>query len=159
MSSRDDERLAAVRLHPAYIVIGGWISAVVGSELWPIGADMAHGGGARAVGLGLIVLGIVTLVLAYAQLRHARTTIDPRQRTTALVTSGIYRMSRNPVYLGWLLLTAGVGVARGTAFPLAVAGLMLVLLHWAVVVKEEEYLQRVFGEEYRRYRGAVRRWF
>jgi len=103
-------------------------------------------------------VGVATLVLAYGSMARAKTTIDPREHSSRMVTSGIYAYSRNPIYLGWFLLIAGRGVMNASLLVLLIAATMLLLLYWAVIVEEEKYLERKFGEEYMTYKRSVRRW-
>src|SRR5687768_12454223 len=158
MNEDDEKPLAGVRLHPFIVVPGCFYASVLGRRLWPVDLDAGRRAVCVAIGLGLAALGVLTLVVAYRAMARARTTINPRERTTTLVTSGVYRISRNPIYLGWFLLTLGQGVASLSLFSVAVAVLMIGLLHWAVVLNEEGYLETAFGDEYVRYRESVRRW-
>ncbi len=150
-----------MRLHPAFVVLGALGVAAAGRSLWVLDPTLEPGWLLLAVRrLGTLVggAGILTLVLAYGAMARAGTTIDPRRATTRIVTTGIYRLSRNPIYLGWFLVILGGGLHRLSLVPALTAPLMLALLRWAVVVHEEEYLESAFGEEYRRYKGSVRRW-
>lgn len=112
----------------------------------------------RNAGSALIVLGALTLAFAYGAMARARTTINPRIHTRTIVTRGIYRFSRDPIYMGWFVFLLGGGLRNGSLFQVLVAALMIVLLHWAVGLKEEKYLENAFGEEYLRYKRNVRRW-
>jgi protein-S-isoprenylcysteine O-methyltransferase Ste14 len=150
--------LANIRLHPAVIVIGALAMEVAGRGLWKFSAESAGAQLLQGFGKGLMGLGILTLVLAYGAMARARTTIDPRRHTSAIVTGGIYRFSRNPIYLGWFLFMLGGGIANLSLFQVLVPFLMIALLRRAVVLKEEEYLAEVFGDTYLRYKDRVRRW-
>ena len=108
--------------------------------------------------MALVVLGILTLIFSYGAMARARTTINPRRPTARIVTNGIYRISRNPIYLGWFVFLLGRGLASLSLFQMSMAPLMIGLLHWAVVLREEEYLENTFGDEYMRYKQSVRRW-
>ena len=98
------------------------------------------------------------LVMSYGSMAAAKTTIDPREHSSKVVRSGLYAYSRNPIYLGWFLLIAGIGLRNASLLVLVVAVTMLLLLYWAVIVEEEAYLEKRFGEEYLRYKMSVRRW-
>ena len=98
------------------------------------------------------------LVLAYRSMAMAKTTINPSEHSSKVVTSGIYAYSRNPIYLGWFILIAGIGFRNANPFVLAMALTMILLLYWAVILEEEKYLENRFGEEYLRYKKSVRRW-
>lgn len=159
MTSRPEPPLAAVRIHPAFVVMGCFLATILGRETWVVRLDESLSVWAELLGTGLIAVGVLLLVVAYGTMARARTTIDPRQQTTSLVTKGVFSLSRNPIYLGWFALTTGIGVSSRSVSSLTFAFLMVGLLTWAVVVPEEAYLERVFGDEYRQYKARVRRWF
>ncbi len=111
-----------------------------------------------------LVLGIACILPALVALpalmafRRAGTRAEPWRPTTALVTTGPYRFSRNPMYVGFTLLYLGIGFLTNSLWPLLLLPLVLVVMHFGVIVREEAYLERLFGEEYRAYRRRVRRW-
>ena len=105
-------------------------------------------------GLGIIALGGYTF-------RKANTTLNPRnpEKTTRLVTAGLYRYSRNPMYIGFLLwLLAGV-IYFGNAFNLVLLPIFVVLVNRLFIRPEEAALAKLFGDKFVRYREKVRRWF
>lgn len=120
-----------------------------------LGTLRISSGVATAAG-GLLVVGGTGLCLA-GMSRFA----GPRQisgtQIGGLVTGGIYQYTRNPQYVGYVGLLAGVGVARRSTVVLALAGSVGLVFGWWVPV-EERHLEREFGEEYRRYRDQVPRW-
>lgn len=105
------------------------------------------------LGAALGVAGIKAFV-------HAKTTADPRRphQTSTLVTSGIYRYTRNPMYLGLLLILTSWGLYLGNLL----SGLFLVVFIAYMtryqIIPEERLLQEKFGDKFRNYRAAVRRW-
>ena len=110
------------------------------------------------VGCLLVVVSILLAVAAARELAKARTAFDVRKPTTTLVHRGVFRLSRNPVYLSMLLLCVGVAFLANSAALLALslpAGSALCLL---VIRKEERYLEQKFGSAYRAYKSSVRRW-
>ena len=111
-----------------------------------------------AVGAALLVAGFVLARAFVAAFNRAGTAFDPRRPTTAIVTSGPYRLTRNPGYLGFTLVYAGIAVLAGALWPFATLVPALVLVDRAVIAREERYLERKFGEEYARYKRRVRRW-
>lgn len=112
---------------------------------------------ALAVGIACILPALVALPALLA-FRRAGTRAEPWRPTTALVTTGPYRFSRNPMYVGFTLLYLGIGFLANSVWPLLLLPLVLVVMHFGVIVREEAYLERLFGEEYRSYRRRVRRW-
>ncbi len=158
MNSDKEKTLAVIRLHPAVIVLGGLAIGFAGDEVWTPDLDGAPFPVLRKLGEGLFILGILMLVFAYGGMFCSRTTIDPRMHTTRIVSTGIYRLSRNPIYFGWFVFMLGLGLTNLSLFQIVISVLMIGLLHWVVVLPEEEYLEDTFGSEYLRYRDKVRRW-
>jgi len=113
---------------------------------------------AAPVGITSIVLGLVVSLAAVRRFRAASTTLQPWESTTALVTAGPYRVSRNPIYLGYTLLYLGVVFWVNYLWPLVLLPLVFWLMVRWVITREEAYLDRRFGEAYRDYRHRVRRW-
>lgn len=109
------------------------------------------------VGAILLVLGLVgmTSIMAF---RRAHTSPNPWRPTTALVRSGPYRWTRNPMYVGMTLLYLGVTAGVNTVWPLIPLPVILLVMQRGVIAREEVYLERRFGEAYRKYKGEVRRW-
>lgn len=112
---------------------------------------------AASVGIALLLLGLIgaPAVLAF---RRVNTSPKPWKPTTAMVTTGPYRLTRNPMYLGFTLLYLGTTCWVNTLWPLLLLPLVLVTMHYGVIVREERYLERLFGEEYLTYKRRVPRW-
>ncbi|HVM45875.1 MAG TPA: isoprenylcysteine carboxylmethyltransferase family protein, partial [Candidatus Thermoplasmatota archaeon] len=117
------------------------------------------GGPARWLGGATLAAAGTALVLAgYATQTRAGTDPIPFHPTTRIVTHGAYRYTRNPMYLGFALATLGLAILADSAWALLAAPAGLVLVDRLVVVREERYLERKFGEEYLAYKRRVRRW-
>jgi protein-S-isoprenylcysteine O-methyltransferase Ste14 len=91
-------------------------------------------------------------------LRKAGTSQNPRRPTTALVVSGPFRFSRNPLYLSLLFLYTGIALLVNSLWISFLMIPLVVVLRAGVIGPEEDYLERKFGDGYRRYRSQVRRW-
>ncbi len=109
-------------------------------------------------GLAPICAGIGLAVWAARLFRKRGTTIRPGFESSVLVTSGPFRVSRNPMYLGMALLLIGIGVLMGSVTPLLVVPVFVVLIHTMFVRMEERMLEAAFGAEYAAYRHRVRGW-
>ena len=110
------------------------------------------------LGALLILASILLVVAAARELAKAHTAFDVRKPTKALVHAGVFRFSRNPVYLSMLLLCVGIGLLANSLAMLLLslpAGSGLCLL---VIRKEERYLEQKFGSAYLAYKATVRRW-
>ena len=112
----------------------------------------------RGIGLGLILASIVIASLAIATMKRAETSHNVFEPTTTIVTRGPYRFSRNPMYLSLTMLYLGIAVTANALWVLLLVVPILAAMHRLVIVREERYLERKFGDTYLRYRSRVRRW-
>jgi protein-S-isoprenylcysteine O-methyltransferase Ste14 len=95
---------------------------------------------------------------AMLHFRRAGTSMMPASPTTALVISGPYRLTRNPMYLGMACLYIALALAFGVIWALAVLPIVLIAVDRLVIAREEPYLEAEFGDRYRDYKRRVRRW-
>jgi protein-S-isoprenylcysteine O-methyltransferase Ste14 len=112
----------------------------------------------RYTGLALTFVGFLLGLGALLEFRKARTTLDPHGSAKQLVTSGIYRFTRNPIYLGFLLMVIGLPLNSGLYWGIVLAPFYVFMMNRLIIQYEEAYLQRKFGETYTGYRSRVRRW-
>ena len=112
----------------------------------------------RYVGLALTIVGFLFGLGAFIEFQKAQTTLDPHGSTTQLVTSGIYRFSRNPIYLGFLLMVGGLPLYFGLFWGIVIAPVFIFVMDHLVIQHEEMYLERKFGKMYTDYTSHVRRW-
>jgi len=106
----------------------------------------------------LVVAGIALAVAAERRFKRAGTAVRPFEPSTALVEGGPFRFTRNPMYLGMVLVLAGASILLGSLSPLCVLPAFVWLLHARFVVHEEAHMERHFGERYLAYKRGVRRW-
>ena len=115
-----------------------------------------------AVRIAGAVLGIGAFVYfdfaAFQRFARAGTPAIPFKPTEALVTTGPYRITRNPMYVGMACIFIGLTFAFGTLWPLAVLPFVLLAIDRLIIAREEPYLERLFGAEYLEYKQRVRRW-
>lgn len=118
-------------------------------------------GAALRFGLGglLLVLGLGLMGLALRAFRAAGTHVEVYLPASALVVTGPYRFTRNPIYIGMTLAYLGAGLLTDSLWVLLLVLPVLGVMHYGVVLREEAYLTAKFGDAYRRYTRAVRRWF
>jgi len=112
----------------------------------------------RYLGLALTFAGFLLGIAAFMVFRRARTTVDPHGSSKHLVTSGIYRFTRNPIYLGFLLMVIGLPLGSGLIWGLVLAPFYMMTMSRLVIEREEAYLERKFKGEYTDYTSRVRRW-
>lgn len=109
-------------------------------------------------GVGVAAFGLALEIAAARALTAAGTSTRPNSGPDALVTGGIFAASRNPFYLGLLLVLAGAFIAFSLDWGLFLVPAVWAALNWLVVPIEEQRLARVFGDDYERYRATTRRW-
>lgn len=110
------------------------------------------------LGGALGLAGAAVALPAARGFRRAGTHLEPWKPSSALVTGGVYRVTRNPMYLGMALLYLGLALAAGSLGALALLPPLLLVVRYGVIAREERYLEALFGEDYRAYRRRVRRW-
>ena len=110
--------------------------------------------------LGIIPLGVGVMinVITANTFQTQNTTIKPFEESTALVTGGLYQVSRNPMYLGMVLILAGVAILLGSLTPFGVIPVVIILLNRNFIRFEEQSLAQTFGPLWVEYRQRVRRW-
>jgi protein-S-isoprenylcysteine O-methyltransferase Ste14 len=113
----------------------------------------------RWVGGGvLVVAGVALLATFNTAFTRRGTAVEPWKPTTAIVTTGPYRLTRNPAYLGMALVYIGIALLAGALWVLVPLPVVLIVIDRMVIALEERYLERKFGREYLDYKDGVRRW-
>jgi protein-S-isoprenylcysteine O-methyltransferase Ste14 len=110
------------------------------------------------LGLVAVVIGFLVGGLALRGFIRAGTSPEPWKASTSLVERGVYRYTRNPMYLGMVLVSLGIAIVAGGLWSLLSVALIWGFLNFFVVTREESYLSRRFGSDYDIYRCRVRRW-
>ena len=134
-----------------FLAGGLWLDGSLGRPVPDFGALQAIGA----------MLGLTALVLIGAALglfRRAGTRPEPWQPASTLVTTGMYRLSRNPMYLGMALLHLAIALYLSSLSAVVTAFLAALLIDQTVIRREEAYLLRRFGADYQSYCSKVRRW-
>jgi protein-S-isoprenylcysteine O-methyltransferase Ste14 len=108
--------------------------------------------------VGCLVAALTLVGTAVLTLRRARTPVEPWKPTRAIVDTGPYALSRNPIYVGFLALQLAYAWGRANGWGLVLLPLTVGVLQWGVIAREERYLRERFGEPYRAYAARVRRW-
>ena len=117
--------------------------------------------GLPSIWIGIVVWlsGFALALLALMQFRRAGTDVDTHTPTDAIVDTGVFGLSRNPIYVGAHICLVGVAVALDSLWILAMLVPFYLIIRYGVVAREEVYLERKFGERYLAYKAKVRRWF
>lgn len=112
------------------------------------------------INLGFIPigLGIMLILVAAGLFKWRKTTVNPFGEPAVVVREGVYRFSRNPMYLGMLSVLTGVGIGLGNILALSIVPVFVWIMTRWYIEREEQLLERRFGEQYLSYRQKVRRW-
>lgn len=148
---------AAVRIPPPLIYVAA-IAAGVGLQfVWPLSIGL---GRVPLVALALLIA-LPGIVLVGGALRLFRATGQdplPWLATPAIITSGVYRHTRNPMYVGLAVIQVAIGVGLGNPWVILLALLACAVIRITAIGPEEAYLERKFGDAYAKYKSSVRRW-
>lgn len=158
MSKRTDT--AGVIAPPPLLALAAIVFGLLLDGLFPayVLSVLLPGGAHRLLGAFLIAAGAALAIPAVLAFRRAGTHAEPWKPATALVTAGVFRFMRNPMYVGLVLGVAGIAVLTAGDWMLVMTILLAVTLHIGVVRREERYLETKFGDAYRRYCDAVPRY-
>jgi protein-S-isoprenylcysteine O-methyltransferase Ste14 len=125
---------------------------------WLMPTSFVHGAFRWLLGALFFAAGIALNVCGFVTQKRAGTHPIPFNPTTRIVAHGLYRFSRNPMYIGFALCTLGLAILIDSAWTLLAVPIGVVLIDRIVIVREERYLERKFGDEYLSYKRRVRRW-
>ena len=141
---------------PPFLYLGVFVAALVAN--WFVPLPMFATFVALTFGVCLSAVAIVIARWGRRTMTAAGTNVRPTRPATTIVTSGPFRFSRNPLYVSLTLLYLGLTTAVNTWWGLILLTPLLLVMHVGVVLREERYLTRKFGDSYRRYRANVRRY-
>ena len=147
---------ADVKIHPPILLLLHFLAAYFLNRFFPLPFDFPNV--LTWAGYLLVLIGLVLPFRAVSQFMQAKTTVDPHGSVTAIVTSGPYRFSRNPIYLGFVCLLIGFLFIFRSYWGLILSPVFIVLMNILVIRHEEAYLEKKFGEQYTSYKSRVRRW-
>jgi len=150
--------VAGVIALPPLIFLGFLAAAAALEAVVPLPLLVAHAFPRYLAGAVLAAGGFAMIAMGTRRFLAAGTNIPPTLPTTALVIDGIYRRTRNPLYVGSTLVYMGLGVAAGSLWAIGLLVPLLWVINVGVVKREERYLERRFGDAYRDYKARVRRW-
>ena len=147
---------ASVKIHPPILLLLHIFAAFLLNWLFPL--PFAFPKFLVWVGDLLVLAGTGLAFSAASQFMRAHTTLDPHGSVIEIVTSGPYRFSRNPIYLGFVCLLIGFPFIFRSYWGLILSPVLMVSLYQLVVKHEETYLEKKFGDMYTSYTSRVRRW-
>ena len=138
----------------ASLVLSFALSHFLPLPLWP--GSLSRFG--EVAGVVMILGSVVLMTWAGLSMMRGGGSLPVHTPTARLVVRGPYRLTRNPMYTGMVLLLVGIGFAKDSWWFLVIAVATAILLRWGVILREEAYLEGKFGDEYRDYKTRVRRW-
>jgi protein-S-isoprenylcysteine O-methyltransferase Ste14 len=144
------------RILPPVYFVASMVAMIVLSRFAPV--VHWHLPALRGFGVALIVVGLAISVSAAFRFRHHGTPLKPFEQSTALVTDGPFRYSRNPMYLGLVVVQVGVGLALESLTPFFVIPVFVAIITTRFVLPEERMLTERFGDAYTQFQRRVRRW-
>jgi protein-S-isoprenylcysteine O-methyltransferase Ste14 len=149
------DRPGVVILPPVLMVLSLLVALAL-HRFWPLPIGMRPL--AITIGVVLSALGIGSAAWGRITLVKGGTNVSPLKAATAIVAGGPYRFTRNPLYVGVMSLFAGLSLLIGTWWGFVILIPAFLILHYGVVLREERYLERKFGEAYLSYKRTVRRY-
>lgn len=133
------------------LIAGATLSWFYPTVFWPQIAGYV-------IGSVLAASGLMMILSIYLAMRRAKTNIEPWKPTTAIIESGFYRYSRNPIYVAMAIVYLGIAAIFALVWSLLFLPVCLLFIHFFQILPEEKYLEAKFGSSYIAYRSRVRRW-
>jgi len=157
--SEQDRDAARPVVRPPLLFLGCLILGLALDRALPAPFALPETGWLRWIaGGGLIFFGIAVFAAGVRNFSRSGTPVPGNRPVRTLVSTGIHGLSRNPIYVGMFSLYAGIGLAARSPWVLVLVLPIAVIMRYAVVAREEAYLERRFGDAYRPYKARVRRW-
>ncbi len=147
---------AGVITIPPFIHIGFLALAIGLHYVWPI--DMLPAPWQYILPTLLVLIAVYLGKQSVPEFKKTGTTLDVRTPTTAIITSGAYQYTRNPIYLGMAILHIAIGILIDNLWAVLTVIPAMIVMTEGVIKREEKYLEGKFGDSYRNYKSQVRRW-
>jgi protein-S-isoprenylcysteine O-methyltransferase Ste14 len=152
----EDRDTAGVIAPPPFIFVGGLLAGGLLHRIKPV--RLLPPVWTKPTGGLLIGLAVTLAFTAVRTMTRAGTNVDPYHPSTAIVSGGPYRFTRNPIYLSFTLFYTGIAAIVNSLTMLLPLPIVVAVLQRGVIEREERYLERKFGDEYVQYKRRVRRW-
>ena len=155
MNDRTSDNAGVITIPPIVYLVGLLLGLLI-HYFYPIGFLSES----VSIGFGVLLTPVAIPIALFAvlALKRAETPLDVRKPTTAIVTNGIYRLSRNPMYVALAFVYLGIACWVNSLWILLLMVPVLVVVDQSIIKREEQYLEQKFGDEYMRYKSEVRRW-
>ena len=156
--NKSKPKAADVWFFPPYLL---WSSLVIsmGLELFIKPLPIFEGSVIQLlIGFLIVGLALVNFFYTYVTFSNNNEEIHPKTVTTQIFTGGTFKFSRNPVYLSFVMMLLGCGIAFNSLWYIYFSIINIILLQYGIIVPEEKYLEKEFGKAYLDYKKSVRRW-
>ena len=147
-----------VFIPPPLFYAAVFIISILLQRYFPIKSSFTHRIVTLIPGVILIVAGQLFSIPALRQFLQTKNSLIPFKSATSLQTGGVYSVSRNPMYTGLLLTYTGLAFIFGNYWTVILIPVLMAIVIYAVILPEERYLSRAFGDQFESYKKAVRRW-
>ena len=148
---------AQVITQPPVIYLGSILLGWLINKVFPM--TISSGTWFKWVGVIFILIAIIIIALSRREFIKVNTSIRPDKSTTAIITTGPYKVSRNPLYTSLTLFHIALGIVFNNLWILFMVIPAIIMIVLGVITKEEKYLENKFGQQYLDYKSSVRRWF
>jgi protein-S-isoprenylcysteine O-methyltransferase Ste14 len=143
---------------PPIIYVFVFLISILIQRKFPFSKAFFESNFAFIIGIIFTITGLTITLPAVIKFFKTKNTLMPHKPAHSLQTSGIYTISRNPMYLGLLILYMGIGCFKGNLWSFIMIPLVILAVTNLVILNEEKYLERAFGIDYIKYHKKVRRW-
>lgn len=140
---------------PTYMLIA-MVAMIIVNFLFPVAIIIPSPW--NLLGIIPLALGVIINVIADRIFHETNTTVKPFEQSSALITGGVYRISRNPMYLGFVLILIGIAILMRSLAPYGVIPVFLVVMEIIFIRTEEQMLAAKFGTDWIEYKKTTRRW-
>ncbi len=156
MSNQTNQDKAGVLIFPPLLYLLVLSTGIIVSYFFP--QHFINFSIAMPMGIIFTITGITTLILAATLFRKNKNPVNPSGSTQLIICSGIYKYTRNPMYLSLTLIFTGISIITNSWFSFVLLLPLLLICQKGIIEREEKYLTRKFGDEYLKYKAKVRRW-
>lgn len=156
-SSQANDSPGVIALPPLILIAFIGIGIIL-QNLLPLHFIHGHGPIRTILGAIFIAYSVLLMALSVLEMRKAGTNIDVRKPTNAIITDGIYRFTRNPMYLSMALFMIALSVLLSNMWIIILTLVFMIVIQKGVIEREERYLEAKFGSVYTDYKHKTRRW-
>lgn len=148
----------AVYIPPPLIYVAAFFASVLMQNLVPLNKDFLDTPTSKIIGAVIIIVGLLFNFPALQQFFKTKNTLITIKPATSLQTTGIFAVSRNPMYISLILIYSGISFIFGNWWSFILLPLLFLVVQEYIIKREEKYLERRFGQNYSDYKLKVRRW-